>query len=382
MTLAITLSLLALVAGSLVFCVLAIVAAHRYLRVPRAVQQGPTPPFSVLKPLAGVDEGLEDNLRSFFEQDYPNFEIILSASTEGDPALPVARRIAARYPHVPSKVLVSGEPAYPNRKVHSIHCMMRQAAHSLLVMSDSDVRVTSDMLRRVAAEFQNPNLHLVTCPYRAVPGNSLWSRLEAVMMNTEFLGGILTARMLDGMRFAVGPTVVCRRSAVDAIGGFETLRDFLAEDFIFGKRVAEKGLGVGLSAYVIEHRIGTSGFHQNSQHRLRWVRSTRRSRPAGYLGQLFTYPLPLALLLVIWDAKWWPLLGMALLLRGWNAWQTGWLILRDPLVMRKPWLVIGQDIVSFFYWIAGFFGNTIAWRGKQFYLNKDGTFLRVPDSPV
>jgi ceramide glucosyltransferase len=164
---------------------------------------------------------------------------------------------------------------------------------------------------------------------------------------------------------------------VEAIGGFESLRDFLAEDFVFGQRLADKGLGVGLSSYVVQHRIGTSNFRANSEHRLRWVRSTRRSRPAGYVGQLFTYPIPLAALLTLWSPVWWPVLVAAVFLRMVNAWQTAVSILRDPIVEARPWMVLVQVGMSFLYWIAGFFGNTINWRGKVFYLEKDGTFRRV-----
>jgi len=370
-----TLLLLALAAGSLVFCLLAIRAAWGKLQLARGFSLAR--PISILKPLAGVDEGLEDNLRSFFNQSYPNFEILMAVSREDDPAVPIARRLIEAHPHIPASLLIAGEPPYPNRKVRSIHVMVEAARHDLFVMSDSDIRVTPDMLHTIAAEFEDPRLMLTTCPYRAVPGNSIWSRLEAVMMNTEFLAGILTARMLEGMRFAVGPTIACRREAVDAIGGFETMRDYLAEDFIFGQRIADKGLGVGLSSYVIEHRIGTSNFKANSEHRLRWVRSTRRSRPAGYIGQLFTYPIPIALLLVAWAPQWWPVLIAAVTLRMINAWQTAVFILKDPIVRTQPWLVIVQDTMSFLYWIAGFFGNTINWRGKVFYLERDGTFRRL-----
>lgn len=372
----ITLVLLALAAGSLVFTLLAIEAARRYLSVP-ARATSPLVPVSILKPLAGVDEGLEENLRSFFRQDYPQFEILMAVSTEDDAALPLARRLAAEFAAVPSRIVITGEPPYPNRKVASIHAMAQQARYDLLVMADSDIRVTADMLRRIDAEFSDERLVLTTCPYRAVPGDSFWSKLEAVMMNTEFLAGILTARMLEGMRFAVGPTIVCRKRALEVIGGFETLRDFLAEDFVFGQRVAEAGLGVGLSSYVIEHRIGTADFLSNAEHRLRWVRSTRRSRPAGYVGQLFTYPVPLALLLVAWSPAWWPLLVCMGVLRMISAWQTAVRIVRDPIVRSQPWLVPLQDVMSFCFWIAGFVGNTIDWRGKVFYLRKDGTFERL-----
>lgn len=372
----ITLILAALVTGSLVFSLLAIEAARRYVAA-EPPQEGPGAPVSILKPLAGVDEGLEDNLRSFFRQDYRTFEILMAVSTEDDPALEIARRLAAEFPDVPSRILVTGEPPYPNRKVASIHAMAQQARYDLLVMADSDIRVTPDMLRRMDAEFAGGRLVLTTCPYRAVPGDSVWSRLEAVMMNTEFLAGILTARMLEGMRFAVGPTIVCRKQALEVIGGFESLRDYLAEDFVFGQRVAEAGHWVGLSRYVVEHRIGTADFGANTEHRLRWVRSTRRSRPSGYLGQLFTYPIPLALLLTAWSPAWWPALACAAGLRMINAWQTAVRILQDPIVRRRPWLVPLQDTLSFLFWIAGFVGNTIAWRGKVFYLRRDGTFERI-----
>jgi ceramide glucosyltransferase len=368
--------LIALVVGSLVFTVLAIVAARRYM-VATAGADGPRQPISILKPLAGVDEGLEENLRSFFHQRYGVFEILMAVSTEDDAALPIARRLQAEHPHIPTRIIVTGEPPYPNRKVASIAAMAQQAAHELLVMSDSDIRVTPEMLTRIDAEFADPQLVLSTCPYRAAPGDSVWSKLEAVMMNTEFLAGILTARMLEGMRFAVGPTIVCRKRALAAIGGFETLRDYLAEDFVFGQRVAAAGLGVGLSAYVVEHRIGTTDFRRNADHRLRWVRSTRRSRPAGYIGQLFTYPVPLAVLLTLWSSEWWPVLLCAATLRMVSAWQTAVRILHDPIVAREPWLVPIQDMMSFLFWIAGFLGNTIQWRGKVFYLRKDGTFEQL-----
>ncbi len=372
----ITLVLIALVAGSLVFTLLAIVAARRYMEA-TAEADGPQQPISILKPLAGVDEGLEENLRSFFDQRYGMFEILMAVSTEDDGALPIARRLQSEHPHIPTRIIVTGEPPYPNRKVASITAMAQQAAHELLVMSDSDIRVTPEMLTSIDAEFADPRLVLSTCPYRAVPGDSLWSKLEAVMMNTEFLAGILTARLLEGMRFAVGPTIVCRKGALETIGGFETLRHYLAEDFVFGQRVAEAGLGVGLSAYVVEHRIGTADFRRNADHRLRWVRSTRRSRPAGYIGQLFTYPLPLAVLLTLWSPAWWPLLLCAATLRMASAWQTAVRILHDPIVARQPWLVPIQDMMSFLFWIAGFIGNTIQWRGKVFYLRKDGTFEQL-----
>jgi ceramide glucosyltransferase len=256
--------------------------------------------------------------------------------------------------------------------------MAAEARHDLLVMSDSDVRVTPDLLATVAAEFEDAAVGLTTCPYRASPGASFWSVIEAIGMNTEFLAGVLTARMLEGMRFALGPTISARKQALRAIGGVESLKDYLAEDFVMGRRVAQAGWRVLLSRYVIEHHIGSQPFSHNLGHRIRWCRSTRRSRPWGYVGQLFTHPLPLALILCALRPSWWPALAVAALVRAASAYATAWSVLRDPLTRRRWWLVPVQDVAGFAVWLAGFFGNTIRWRGRSYELRRDGTFRLIP----
>jgi ceramide glucosyltransferase len=362
-----------LIAGSLVYCVLTIVAAVRY----RGVRPPPlrdVAPISILKPLAGIDDGLEENLRTFFEQEYPAFEILFAVRTPDDPAIAVVERLRARYGSVPSRLLVTGEPPYPNAKVYSLDRMLGAARHDLLVMSDSDVRVTPDMLAAIAAEFQDAKLGMATCPYRAVPGRSFWNTLEAVGLNTEFIGGVLVARMLDGMKFALGPTIAARRATLVGIGGFDAVKDFLAEDFVMGNLAAARGDGVILSSYVIEHHIGAQTLAANLKHRLRWNRSTRRSRPAGYVGQLFTNPLPLALLLWAVKPEWWPAAAAAILMRAAAGWATAGYVLRDRLTARLFFLVPLQDLLSFAMWLAGFFGNTILWRGRKYHLRADGRF--------
>lgn len=368
------------IAGSLVYCVLTVIAAARYVAVvPRKFDpnRGELPSVSVLKPLAGDDLGLEENLRSFFEQDYPNFEILFAVRHEDDPAVAVAERVRARYARVPSRLIVTGEPPYPNAKVFSLDLMLAAARHDLVVMGDSDVRVTAAFLSTLVAEFQDPRTGVVTCPYRAVPGSSVWSTLEAITLNTEFLSGVLVARWLEGMRFALGPTIAARREVLARIGGFDTLQEYLAEDFVMGKLAAEAGWGVVLSSYVIEHRIGSQPFAPNLRHRLRWNRSTRRSRPWGYVGQVFTNPTPLALMLVALQPSWWPLAACTAIVRAGSAWATAGRVLRDPLTARLWWLVPLADIVSFLLWLAAFFGTTIVWRGRKYLLLRDGRFRRV-----
>jgi ceramide glucosyltransferase len=194
-------------------------------------------------------------------------------------------------------------------------------------------------------------------------------------MNTEFLGGLLVARLLNGVDFALGPTIAARKSVLQAIGGFEFLKDYLAEDFVMGNRVARSGWRVLLSTQIIEHRIGSQKFAANLGHRLRWLRSTRRSRPLGYIGQVFTNPLAVALVAWAILPGWWPALVAAAVLRAASAWAQAWWVLRDPFTRRCWWAVPVQDVWSFLLWIAGFFGNTVVWRGRTYYVARDGKFV-------
>lgn len=364
-----------LLLGAWVYCVLTGLAARRYLDQPVPDAEN-TEPISILKPLSGLDEGLEQNLRSFFTQDYPAFEILFAVRTEADPAHALVQRLQAEFSHIPTTLILTGEPPWPNAKSWSLHQMQQHAQHSLLVMSDSDIRTGDGLLKAIAKEFADPQLAVTTCPYRAIPGPSFWSKLEAIGMNTEFLGGVLVARMLDGMKFAVGPTIAARKSAIEAVGGWPYLQEFLAEDFVLGNEAAAKGLGVALSGYVVEHRIGAQPFAKNARHRLRWCRSTRRSRPAGYVGQLFTNPMPIALILFAIVPASWPALLLTFLLRMQAAHATAGLVLTDPLTKREWPLILVQDLLSFAFWVAGFFGNTIDWRGETYRLQKDGRFVK------
>jgi ceramide glucosyltransferase len=362
--------LLLFVLASIIYSLICIVAAWRYLSLPQ-IDLSSSEPISILKPLAGLDLDLESNLRTFFEQDYPAFEILFAVRGASDPASKIVARLQQQYPQVPSRLLFAGEPPYPNAKVHSLDHMLRAATNDLVVMSDSDIRVTPGFLRAVAAEFQVSSVGVATCPYRAVPGPSLWSRLEATGMNTDFWGSALVARMVEGMHFAVGPTIVARRRVLDSIGSFNRLKDYLAEDFVMGKFAAEAGYGVILSSYVVEHHIGNATLLQSVDHRLRWVRSTRRSRPLGYAGQLFTMPLPLALLACLAAPSWWPALPLAIVTRALAAYMVSAKVLRAKI--NWPLLPF-EDLVGFLFWIAGFFGNTISWRGRRYQLFSDGRF--------
>ncbi len=365
-------ALAVLLTGSLVYCVLIVVATRRFLSATLPAP-GNKPPISILKPLCGHDDGLEENLRSFMVQDYPEYEILFGVHRPNDPAVAVVEKIIGEFSgRISARLIITGESPIPNAKAFSLNRLVREARFDVLVMSDSDVRVTPSLLSHLAQELQDDHVGLISCPYRAVPGKSLWSRLEAIGMNTELLGGVMVARMLEGMRFALGCNVAVRRSVLEDMGGFGYLQEFLAEDFVIGQRAAELGHGVLFSSYVIEHRIGSQSMMHNLGHRMRWARSTRRSRPLGYWGQIFTYPLPLALLLCAVYPAAWPVLFLTLIMRAGAAFATAGNIVHDPITQKEWWLLPVQDVIGFFVWISGFVGDKIVWRNRKCTVLRDG----------
>jgi ceramide glucosyltransferase len=350
-----------------------------------------TPPVSLLKPLHGSEQGLEFRLETFFHQEYPRFEILFCARSDRDPALAVAMSVAARHSHVPTKFLTCGEPLYANAKVWSLEHMQRAAGHKILVISDSDVSVTPDYLRAVVAPFSDDRIGLVTCLYRGVAlspagKRSFWSRLEAVGMSVEMSSGVLVAEMLEGMKFALGPTMVVRRDCLDRAGGFTAIGEHHGDDFILGNLVATHGYKVLLSTHAIEHHILNTSFVSSARHQIRWMRGTRFYRPKGHVGTGLTFSTPYGLLAAFMA------LGihrplLAALLVAWS-WATrvalaalvGGLVVREPDLWGNALLYPFRDLLGFFFWSASYLGNQVVWRGEIYQLLRGGLMChkRVP----
>jgi ceramide glucosyltransferase len=338
------------------------------------------PPVSLLKPLHGLEPDLESHLQSFFEQDYPEFEIIFCARTDQDAGLQIARRVAARYPKIRSRFLCSGNAPYANAKVWSLERMQNAASYRFFVVSDSDVSVTRDYLRAVMAPFADERVGLVTCLYRGV-GNNFWSRLEGVGMSIEMSAGVLVAEMLEGMKFALGPTMVARRDCLDAAGGFRVLGPYHADDFILGNMIAAGGHRVVLSTHTIDHHVLNSSFLPSVLHQIRWMKSTRFSRPKGHLGTALTFSMPYGLLAAgIAIGLHRPLLGGWLLLWSWTSRVAlgaivGRLVVEEPKVWRSAFLYPLRDLLGSCYWVASYVSNQVRWRGEVYNLLQDG-FMR------
>ena len=383
---------------STVYSLMVAAGAFHFLRQRIGADPSFTPPVSLLKPLHGTEPNLAEHLEGFFQQDYPGYEILFCARTLNDAGLQIAREVAARYPAIPSRFVVSGEPPFANAKVASLDRMTQLAQHAILVVSDSDVRVGPQYLRSVVAPFADQNVGLVTCPYRGVPspapaaGNrhaaALWAQLEGAGMSIEMTAGVLVANMLEGMQFALGPTMAVRSACVQEMGGFSVLGQYCADDFLLGNLVAAKGHRVVFSHHAIDHIVLNTGFLASMRHQVRWSKSTRFSRPKGHFGTSLTYSMPFALLAFVaalcLHSPWIAAISLAwgIVNRMLLAGIVGAAVVQERSLARTMLLFPLRDLMGFCFWCASYGSNTILWRGEEYTLEKGGYMRSLHTLPV
>ncbi|MFZ0770082.1 MAG: bacteriohopanetetrol glucosamine biosynthesis glycosyltransferase HpnI [Candidatus Sulfotelmatobacter sp.] len=343
------------------------------------------PPVSVLKPVHGLEARLKENIESFFRQDYRDYEILFAADTADDPALEVVREVCARYPHIPTRVLVTGTP-WPNPVVYSLHCLAEAAAHEILVTTDSDVEVSPRYLREIVPPLLDPQVGMVTCVYRGKNAAGFFSGLTAMGMSVEMTAGVLVANLLEGMKFGLGPTTVVRKDSLASIGGYTALRDYIAYDFAIGNLIAQAGYRVVLSGHIIDHVVNQKSFRRMWQNQLRWAQTTRYSRPKGHFGSGLIFAMPYGLLGFIAAALLghWGIgmlfLSVAVLNRLVEAWLVGWTVVRDPEIRRAPWLYPLRDLLGFAVWFASYLKLRYVWRDSRFELKGTRIALRQTSS--
>jgi ceramide glucosyltransferase len=371
---------------SSVYTALALIAVRRFAR--RQVSSTLfEPPVSLLKPLHGAEPGLEAHLATFFQQQYPTYEIIFCARQPDDAGLLTARKVASQFPDVPVQFLSSGEPTMPNAKILSLEKMALAAKYDLLIISDSDVRVDFNYVRDVIAPFADATVGAVTCLYRGVAAQGgIWSKIEAAAMSIEMSAGVLVAEMLEGMKFALGPTMAIRRSCLNQIGGFLPMGDYCADDFLLGNWVAERGHRVILSQHVIDHLVLHAGFWPSMQHQARWMKSTRFSRPKGHLGTALTFSVPFGVLTAVSlsalrPSHWLPLAGAALLwsvgTRMLLAFAVSHWVVREKTPRQSILLYPVRDLLAIFFWLASYCSRKVLWRSEIYRLEKGGRMRRI-----
>jgi ceramide glucosyltransferase len=375
------------VAG-IVYMMLALWGARDYVRTvqrDRVAQEFSTG-VSILKPLKGVDPRMYAGLQSHCRQIYPApFELIFGVHRMDDPAVGEVERLRAEFPDVPMKLVECPERLGTSGKVSNLVQMLPHATYEHIIINDSDILVSRTYLSGVLQPFADPRVGLVTAPYigrTGVRGRdvTVWSKLEALGISTDFLPGVLTARTLEGgIRFGMGSTLAFTRTALAKAGGLEPLVEFLADDYELGKRISKAGYQVKLCGQAVETTVPSYQLRGFWDHQMRWARSTRDSRKLGYLGLGVTYAVPWALMTVVASgcALWsFTLLALALLARVTVALSIGVGVLRDDQVLRDLWLLPLRDIFGLLFWAWSFAGDTVVWRGEVFRL-KDGRISSV-----
>jgi len=369
---------------SSIYCCMVLAAALRFGLRKRREQSAPAeflPPLSVLKPLHGTEPGMERNLESFFEQEYPEFELLFCARFATDEGLQLAQRVGQRYPHVEAKYVTCGEPMpkFHNAKVYSLARLDSVAKNDLYITSDADVRVEKNYLQRMVQYLKDPNLGLASCVYlgTAQEHAGFATQLDAVGKSVEMTSGVLVADMIEGTKFALGATMATRRKSFQAVGGFDELGQFYADDFVLGNRLAAQGRGVMMATHIIRLMVQDSPFWLSFRNQLRWMQSTRRSRPWGHFGSGLTFAMPFGLLGLLWGL----LSGHAGLGALWlaamvvNRWlQAGAIltVLGDPDRLYNALIYPLRDVLGFVLWVGSYGGENFYYRGKIYKLKEGG----------
>ncbi|MGO9257378.1 MAG: bacteriohopanetetrol glucosamine biosynthesis glycosyltransferase HpnI [Bryobacteraceae bacterium] len=350
------------------YYLLALWAAVRWRRAPPRNTSGVLRGISILKPVHGRDPRFYEAIASHARQDHPDFEILFGVSDPEDATLGDIRRLQREFPAVPIAAYAVATTA-PNAKAGVLAELARHARHSLLVVNDSDIRVEPDYLRSVAAPLEDAAVGLVTCLYRA-HAESWAARAEALGIATEFAPSVLVARLLGVAEFALGSTMVFRAEDLRAIGGFETIAGYLADDYQLGRHICQLGRRIEFSPVVVETDLGGGGWRQTWLHQLRWSRTIRVSRPSGYYGYVVTHATLWAL--VAFAAGQWPAGVVALGARMLAGIVVGGGILRDRRVRSDFWMIPLRDLFGFAVWLGGLAGDEVDWRGQRLKVRADG----------
>lgn len=343
------------------------------LRHQAPLRQGSCPPLTVLKPVHGLEPGLFENLLSFCQQDYPNFQVVMGVADSEDPALPIIRRVIAECPTQDVTVTINDRAIGSNRKISNVANCALLAKHDILVIADSDMRVPPDYLRRVASVFEDPAVAAGTCLYRGTSAGGLPSALGVGFINEWFLPSVLVALKFQPLRFCFGATMAVRRPALEAIGGFARLADELADDYMLGNLISAQGGRIALIPCVVENMVNEPTMGSLIKHELRWARTVRTVQPVGYTLSFLTYVMPAALGFAA--ARSHPAaaivaVGSAVGLR---------VLMHDiaRIVLGKDTsahygLAVMRDLLCFAVWLMSFFSRDVEWQGYAFRVDKNG----------
>jgi len=372
--------LLGVAAFPFAYYLIAIFSTWRYLRqAPQAADAPVLPPVSNLKPIRGLDPGAYQNLASFCRQDYPEYELVLCVDADDDRVASVIERLRSDFPQHQIRVLQGSGRVATNDKVAKLARLVNEAEHEIVVISDSDVRVEPDYLRAVTAPLRDPAVGAVTCFYVPTEIDTFADHLHFAGMMSDFYAGILVAWQLDGVKFALGPTIVTTRTRLAGFGGYAAIENQPADDLLVGRLIAEQGFRVELLPYTIRTVSDYESMSDLLHKRLRWMVVMRHMRPSGHIGLVFTQGLAWCLIaialhprLIVAGAY----LGTYIVLRSIMTWMIGAGILKQPFPWRQMLLIPLWDAAALGIWIASFSRKSVRWRGADYYI-RNGQLIPV-----
>jgi len=338
-------------------------------------------PVSILKPLKGRDPELARNIRSFCEQDYPDYELLLGLNRAGEAEVRETGKALEVISCGNARIVSSDLDLGENRKVSNLQGMLTESRGSLIVMSDSDMRVDKDYLKTIVGEYQSDsNIGMVTSLYKISDPKGMGTAFESMSIALDFLPSVLVAERLEGVSFGLGASMLFSRKALDDIGGFPSVADYLADDYQIGNRIFKKGFRVVISRYVVEDIAGHMSFSDYWVHQLRWARTVRASRPAGYFGSGVSHIIPFAIFLCLLggiNPISVSVLACALLLRFCMAGLVYRHVIRNTSWLKWIILLPVKDMFSFLIWIGAFTGSRVKWRGSLYEVQKDGKIIKL-----
>ena len=341
--------------------------------------QAALPALSVLKPLSGSAPDLYENIRAHAHQDYPEFELLFGVTHGGDPAAEPVRRLAREFPRLRIELVECGFPPDGNPKVFTLEKLAERAQYDLLLINDSDIRADSGYFQQIARDLSKSGAGLVSCLYRARPGGTLASVIESLWISAEYQGQVLLGKSLQGMRFALGATMLLKRKELEEIGGFRRIRPFLADDYLLGNLVSNSGQEVTLSSYAVETLIPADSWKAVWRHLLRWSRTIRVLRPWGHAGLIVTHGTVWSLAALAFGSHATALTLLALgclTLRFAAAWLAADCVDSREAKRNLQWLPLA-DLLAFLVWLSSLFGSRVHWHGEQFRLDSQGRMTRL-----
>jgi ceramide glucosyltransferase len=364
--------------ASLGYYLVGIHAARRFFSMRIEAAGVDRPAVSILIPLRGVDFRAYENYASVCRQEYPEFQLVFGVMDPRDSSLAVIRKLKADFPETDIELVVDRATLGSNPKVSNLRNMMHRARHEVLVMLDSDIRIQPDFLTRVAPHALEPEVGLATCFYRGAGAPGVAAKIEAVGITAEFAPGVLVAWLTEGMSFALGAAVATTREKLAAIGGFEALADYLADDYMLGQLFRKAGYEVRLLPQVVETVLPRVSLAKLLRHQVRWSRGIRACRPGGHAGLVFTHGTVMALANWMFCGGSLPstlLLAAVLGVRLWMGWTVGVKRLGDTLLARSFLLLPVRDLFSFLVWCMSLAGRRVEWRGRSYRIVNGGRIV-------